>query len=52
MINADTEYHNATSIEYLHKKGITPNNTRQKNKHEKNKAKISTNPYHKDPFPI
>lgn len=24
MINADTGYHNATSIEYLHKKGITP----------------------------
>lgn len=24
MINVDIGYHNPTSIEYLHKKGITP----------------------------
>lgn len=51
MISADTGYHNATSIEYLHKKGITPIIPDRKQT-RKEQGKISTNPYHKDPFPI
>ena len=51
MISADTGYHNPTSIEYLHKKGITPIIPDRKQT-RKEQGKISTNPYHKDPFPI
>lgn len=49
MISADTGYHNSTSIEYLHKKGITPIIPDRKQT-RKEQDKISTNPYHKDHF--
>lgn len=49
IVSADTGYHNSTSIEYLHKKGIKGAIPDRKQTH-KQQDKINPNPYHKDHF--
>ena len=49
IVSADTGYHNTTSIEYLHNKGIKGAIPDRKQTH-KQKNQINPNPYHKDHF--